>query len=132
MDFGLRRIYFVIIYERSIVYTRRTIAVSHLGYRSDARMIDPANGIPFCSKSNELIPFHVVPSILTLETPNVEEIAKVIWQRQHDALVSGSISYNLKWRDESIPPRFWDEFLLDARAILLLLCKKHIEYQNTR
>jgi len=95
-------------------------------------MIDTANDIPFCSISDELIPFQVVPSILTLETPDVEEIAKVIWQRQHNALVSDAISYNLKWRDQSIPSRFWDEFLRDARAVLSLLCKKHIEYQNTR
>jgi hypothetical protein len=95
-------------------------------------MIDTPNGVPFCSRGNEPIPLQVDPSILTFEMPNVEEIARVIWQRQHDALVSDAISYNLKWRDESIPSRFWDEFLLDARAVLSLLCKKHVEYQNTR
>ena len=130
MDVAHRHIYFVTIMSDDCV-DPTYYGGYPLRYRSDARMTDTANDIPFCSIRNELIPFQVVPSILTLETPNVEEIAKVIWQRQHDALVSGSISYNLKWRDESIPSRFWDEFLLDARAVLLLLCKKHIEYQNT-
>ena len=72
------------------------------------------------------------PSIQMLETPNVEEIARAIWQRQHDALGPDAISYNAKWRDESIPSKFWDEFLLDAHATLLLLYKKHIKYQNRR
>jgi hypothetical protein len=93
-------------------------------------MID--NRVPFCSRYNEAVVSPACPSILTLETPSVEEIAMAIWQRQHDGLVSGGISYNAKWRDQSMPSRFWDEFLLDAHAVLLLFYKKHIEYQNTR
>ena len=71
-------------------------------------------------------------SLLTLETPSVEEIAKAIWQRQHDALGSDAIFCNVEWRDQSIPSKFWEEFLLDAQAIISLLYKKHIEYQDTQ
>ena len=95
-------------------------------------MVDRSKSVPICSKNNEAIVFHVYSSILTLDTPDVEEIAKAIWQRQHDTLVSKSIFYNTTWRDKSIPPKFWDEFLLDAHAVLSLLFKKHIEYQNKR
>jgi hypothetical protein len=119
------------ILSATIAKTLRSIAVIHLDFRSDARMIDTPNGVPICSRNNEPIPLQVGPSILMLETPNVEEIARAIWQRQHDALVSDAISYNVKWRDQSIPSRFWDEFLLDAHTVLSLLYKKHLEYQNT-
>jgi hypothetical protein len=95
-------------------------------------MIDKPNDVTFCSRSKERISLHVNSSMLTLKTPEVEEIARAIWQRQHDALVPEAISYSAKWRDQSIPSRFWDEFLLDAHAVLLLLYKKHIEYQKTR
>ena len=84
----------------------------------------------YCSV-DEPVPFQVIPSVLTLEAPLAEEIAKAIWQRQHDRLVPGAISYNSKWRDQSVPSRYWDEFLLDAHAVLLLLYKKHIKYQNS-
>lgn len=70
--------------------------------------------------------------ILILETPKAEEIARAIWQRQHAALSAECLSYHTKWRDESIPPRFWSEFLLDAHAVLLLLHKKHNDYQSGR
>jgi hypothetical protein len=93
-------------------------------------MVDSSKSEPFCSRNNAAIVFHVDSSILTLDSPNVEEIAKAIWQRQHDMLVSESIFYNTTWRDKSIPSKFWDEFLLDAHAVLSLLIKKHIEYQN--
>ena len=95
-------------------------------------MIDKPNGVLFCSRSDEPIFSQVDPLILTLETPNIEEIARAIWQRQHDALGPDAIFSNAKWRDESIPSKFWDEFLLDAHATLLLLYKKHIKYQNRR
>ena len=95
-------------------------------------MVDKSKDAPFCSRNNEAIVFQVDSSILTLDTPDVEEIAKVIWQRQHDKLVSASLFYNAKWRDQSIPSKFWDEFLLDAHAVLSLLFNKHIEYQNRR
>jgi hypothetical protein len=84
---------------------------------------------PFCS-NHEAVSFQAMPSVLTFEMPIDEEIAKAIWQRQHDRLTSDAIFYNAKWRDPSVPFQFWDEFLLDARAVLSLLCKKHIEYQN--
>jgi hypothetical protein len=70
--------------------------------------------------------------ILTLEAPKAEEIARAIWQRQHATLPAESLSYHTQWRDESIPPRFWNEFLLDANAVLLLLHEKHNDFQNTR
>jgi hypothetical protein len=95
-------------------------------------MVDKSKSVPFCSRNNEAIIFQVGSSILTLNTPDVEEIAKAIWQRQHDMLVSNSLFYNAKWRDKSIPSKFWDEFLLDAHAVLSLLFNKHIEYQNRR
>jgi hypothetical protein len=84
---------------------------------------------PYCS-NHEPVSFHAIPSVLTFEAPLDEEIAKAIWQRQHDRLVSDSIFCNAKWRDQSVPSRFWDEFLLDAQAVLSLLYKKHIEYQK--
>jgi len=93
---------------------------------------DKPNADLTCSKYDEPSFLQAHPSILTLTTPTIEEIARVIWQRQHDALASDAISHDVKWRDESIPSRFWDEFLLDAHAVLLLLYKKNIEYQNTR
>jgi hypothetical protein len=95
-------------------------------------MVDKSKSVPFCSRNNEVILFQVDSSTLTLDTPDVEEIAKAIWQRQHDTLVSDSLFYNTKWRDQSIPSKFWDEFLLDAHAVLSLLFNKHIEYQNRR
>jgi hypothetical protein len=70
-------------------------------------------------------------SILTLETPEIEEIARAIWQRQHDTLNSSSIHYNADWRDKTLPSEFWNEFVLDAQAVLTLLYKKHIEHQKT-
>lgn len=87
-------------------------------------MIDKPSGIstPLAEKNG----------ILTLETPKAEEIAKAIWQRQHAALSVDSLSYHTQWRDQSIPPRFWDEFLLDANAVLLLLHERHSDYQNAR
>jgi hypothetical protein len=67
-----------------------------------------------------------------LETPKAEEIARAIWQRQHAVLSAESLSYHTQWRDQSIPHRFWDEFVLDAHAVLLLLHEKHNDYQNAR
>ena len=78
----------------------------------------------------ESVSYQAVPSVLMLETPIDEEIAKAIWQRQRDQLDSDAISSKAKWRDPSVPSRFWDEFLLDARAVLSLLYRKHFEYQN--
>ena len=66
--------------------------------------------------------------ILTLETPDIEDIARAIWRRQYDAL--GSNSGARDWRDKIIPSRFWDEFLLDARAVLSFLYKEHQKYQK--
>jgi hypothetical protein len=87
-------------------------------------VIDKPNGVStLTAEENE---------ILTLETPKAEEIARAIWQRQHATVSAKSLSYHTQWRDESIPPRFWDEFLLDAHAVLLLLHEKHSDYQNAR
>lgn len=95
-------------------------------------MDDRSKSVPICSKNTEAIVFQTGPSILMLDMPDVEEIAKAIWQRQHDTLASESLFYNATWRDQSIPSKFWDEFLLDADAVLSLLFNKHIEYQNRR
>jgi hypothetical protein len=95
-------------------------------------MVDNPNDVRFCPKNNETFFLQVDHSTLTMETPNVEEIARAIWQRQHDTLTSEAIFFDAKWRDQSIPSKFWNEFLLDANAVLSLLYKKHIEYQNTR
>ena len=70
------------------------------------------------------------PRTLTLEMPDIEDIARVIWQRQHDALDSNS---NVRrWRDKSLPSKFWDEFLLDAHAVLSFLEKEHVKFQTKR
>jgi hypothetical protein len=98
----------------------------------DYQLGNAANIPEFEAAPRPSLSSQVYPSILTLKTPNVEEIARAIWQRQHDALNSHAASYNATWRDQSIPSRFWDEFMLDAQAVLLLLYNNHIEYQNTR
>jgi hypothetical protein len=61
------------------------------------------------------------PLVLTIELPSVEEIAKAIWKRQHEAINPDALSYDTQWRDSSLPSRYWDQFLLDARAVLLLI-----------
>jgi hypothetical protein len=70
------------------------------------------------------------PPVLTLEMPDVEEIAKAIWERQHDKLPSHALAYQTRWRDDSVPQKFWEEFLLDAQAVLRLLSRKHLEYRE--
>jgi hypothetical protein len=87
-------------------------------------MVDKPNSVYSASKIDEATFLHIDPSTLTIETPDVEEIAKAIWQRQHDALPPDAISNNANWRDPSIPERFWYEFLLDAHAVLGLLYEK--------
>jgi hypothetical protein len=94
-------------------------------------VIDKPNGVSLCAGSDTTLPAEE-NEILTLETPKVEEIARAIWQRQHAALPAESLSYRTQWRDQSIPPRFWNEFLLDAHAVLLLLHEKRIDYRNAR
>jgi len=90
-------------------------------------VIDKPNGVSLWSgKPAE------ANDILTLQTPRAEEIARAIWQRQHAALPAESLSYHTQWRDQSLPTRFWDEFLLDAHAVLLLLHEKHSDYRNAR
>ena len=95
-----------------------------------ACVIDEPNGVSFPSGAMTL------PAdkneIITLETPKAEEIARAIWQRQHAALPAESLSYHKQWRDQSISPRFWNEFLLDAHAVLSLLQEKHDDYRNAR
>src|SRR6516164_9900941 len=68
------------------------------------------------------------PRTLTLELPDIEDIARAIWQRQHDTL--GSNSNARHWRDTALPSRFWDEFLLDARAVLSFLKNEHLRLQK--
>lgn len=68
--------------------------------------------------------------LVTLRMPEVEEIARAIWQRQHDALDAEAVSSSIKWRDQSVPNRFWDEFLLDAQVVLEILFTKQGEYQT--
>ena len=94
------------------------------------RVIDKPNGVSF--PSGDLTLPSEGNEILTLETPKAEEIAKAIWQRQHSALPAESLSYHKQWRDQSLPPGFWNEFLLDAHAVLLLIHEKHNDYQSAR
>jgi hypothetical protein len=68
----------------------------------------------------------VDPAILTLQAPTIEEIARAIWQRQHDARGADAIAANIGWRDPSLPTRYWDEFLKDAHAVLSLLHGKRV------
>jgi hypothetical protein len=70
------------------------------------------------------------PRILTLELPDAEDIARAIWLRQHSALDSNA--NGRRWRDKGVPSKFWDEFMLDAGAVLVLLHEKHIKYQKRR
>jgi hypothetical protein len=77
-----------------------------------------------CAESQEC------PSILTLQTPDLEEIARAIWARQHYALSEKAIAHNVQWRDPSLPLRYWNEFMLDASAVLSLLHRRHTKYQN--
>ena len=74
--------------------------------------------------------YQAQPPILTLETPDLEDIARPIWQRQHDAVRQKAIDRHVDWRDQSLPSRYWDEFLLDASAVLSLLHREHIKYRN--
>src|SRR5262245_4440246 len=82
------------------------------------RMIDKPNGGPTCSRRNEASFDRLDPSTLTLGIPDVQEIAMAIWQRQRDTLAPDTIAHNVKWRDQSIPSRSWDEFLLNAQAVV--------------
>ena len=66
----------------------RSIAFIRLGYITGTRMVDKSKTVPICPKTNEAIVFRFNSSILTLDTPDVEEIAKAIWQRQHNSLAS--------------------------------------------
>jgi hypothetical protein len=106
-------------------------AVSDPSQPSGMHMADNRYGVPFRSKNKERCLPQFDQSMLMLEIPSVEEIAKTIWQRQRDALNPDAIHYNVEWRDQSIPANFWDEFILDAHAVLALLCKKNMEYQIT-
>jgi hypothetical protein len=92
-------------------------------------MIENSNGFhPPQSLSGSL--GRADPLVLTLEMPDVEEIAKAIWERQHNKLRSHALSYQTRWRDESVPYKFWEEFLLDAQAVLQVLYRKHVEYES--
>jgi len=62
----------------------------------------------------------IYPLILSSTLPSSEDIAKAIWRRQRDALGADAIAHNVEWRDQSMPAKFWDEFLLDANAVLSL------------
>jgi hypothetical protein len=72
----------------------------------------------------------VHPSFSTLPTPSAEEIARAIWQRQHDALEPSTIASMVCWRDPSIPSRYWEEFLKDAEAVLSLFYSKQVLCEN--
>ena len=93
-------------------------------------MIGSANGVHSFLNSTKDKFSSIDDLILTFETPSVDEIARAIWQRQRSTMHPDAISFNAKWRDQTIPSKFWDEFLLDAQAVLSLLYKKHIDYQN--
>jgi hypothetical protein len=92
-------------------------------------MIENSNGLHTRPSFDETFA-PTAPPVLTLEMPDVEEIAKAIWERQHNKLPSHALSYQTRWRDESIPHKFWEEFLLDAQAVLRVLYRKHVEYES--
>jgi hypothetical protein len=54
-------------------------------------MVDKSLSGPVSFRNSEEFFLQGVSSVLTLHTPDVEEIAKAIWQRQHDTLDSGSL-----------------------------------------
>jgi len=58
--------------------------------------------------------------------PNSEDIARAIWRRQRDALGPDAIACSVEWGDRSMPSKFWNEFLLDADAVLSLFDKKRV------
>ena len=91
-------------------------------------MIEPADRASLCSSYNEP---RAYPSILTLATPDIEDIARAIWERQHDELGPEAVAYHARWRDPSIPSRFWNEFLLDANAVLAFLYNGHVKYNHS-
>jgi hypothetical protein len=93
-------------------------------------MRNEENGGSVFTSDNECRMIGCGHSTLKLELPSAEEIARAIWQRQHDALVSDSISHRATWRDPSVPYKFWDEFLLDARAVILLLKNRQSEREK--
>jgi hypothetical protein len=84
----------------------------------------------FCSENEEGAPPHVDQWTLTFGIPSIEEIATAIWQRQHSKLGLDAIHYDTKWREQSFPSIFWDNFVLDAHAVLTLLYKKCIEHHH--
>jgi hypothetical protein len=93
-------------------------------------MINSPNGVHSFLNSTKDNFSSIDDLILTFETPSVEEIARAIWQRQRSTTHPDAISFNAKWLDQTIPSKFWNEFLLDAQAVLWLLYKKHMDYQN--
>lgn len=98
----------------------------------DVRINQKPNSGAFLLSNSETIFTQNDPRTLTLTIPDVEEIARALWQRQHDTLNTEAITYGLKWRDRSVPSKFWHEFLLDAQVILTMLYKRHSEYQSAR
>jgi hypothetical protein len=95
-------------------------------------MLTRRKGAPVCTRDKTKFFVRPEHSLLIFEKPDVEELAEAIWQRQRDALQPGAIFSNAKWRDQSIPSRFWNEFLLDAQAVLSLLDRKHTEYNGRK
>ena len=109
-----------------------TIIVPYYAYPvwRDQNMIDSPNGVhSFLNGTKDNFSW-IDDLILTFETPSAEEIARAIWQRQRSTMHPDATSFNAIWRDQTIPSKFWNEFLLDAQAVLSLLYKKHIDYQN--
>jgi hypothetical protein len=110
-------------------FALRRLAKHKHGLRVFWPMIENSNDFrPSRSLSGSIGPADYL--VLTLEMPDVEEIAKAIWERRHNRLPSHTLSYQRSWRDESVPDKFWEEFLLDAQAVLRLLYRKHVEYCN--
>jgi hypothetical protein len=93
------------------------------------RMIEKPNGLHQPQKLSGSLG-QADPLVLTLEMPDVEEIAKAIWERQHNKLPSHALSYQTRWRDESVPHKFWEEFVLDAQAVMQVLYRKQAEYES--
>jgi hypothetical protein len=98
----------------------------------EASIVDEPKSTALCKRDHGDKDFGDVlfvpnPLILALETLDVDEIAMAIWQRQRDSLGPDAITHYIKWRDPLVPEKFWNEFVLDAQAVLSLLYRKHFD-----
>ena len=69
--------------------------------------------------SRQLLHAREVMSGLFRDQANEEEIAQAIWTRQRNSIIDNdSIASKAVWRSSSIPTKFWESYIEDARALL--------------